>query len=44
MQELTILHTKLDKLLKKYTAVQAEKQDLLKTLREQNKEMEQAEQ
>lgn len=40
MQELTTLHTKLDKLLKKYVATQAEKEELLKTLREQNKEIE----
>lgn len=36
MQEVTLLHTKLDKLLKKYAAVQAEKKDLLNTVREQN--------
>lgn len=36
MQELTLLHTSLDKLLKKYTALQAENKSLLQTLREQN--------
>jgi chromosome segregation ATPase len=41
MQELTLLHTKLDKLLKKYAALQAEKDDLLATLRRQNEDMQQ---
>ena len=41
MQELTLLHTKLDKLLKKYAALQAEKDGLLATLRRQNEDMQQ---
>lgn len=40
MQELTLLHTKLDKLLKKYTALQAENDKLLGTIREQNDKLE----
>ncbi|MCB0697206.1 MAG: hypothetical protein KDC07_07565 [Chitinophagaceae bacterium] len=36
MQELALLHTKLEKLLKKYTALQAEHNDLLQTMRAQN--------
>lgn len=40
MQELTLLHNKLDKLLKKYAALQAEKDGLLATLRRQNEDME----
>lgn len=36
MEEVTLLHTRLDKLLKKYAALQAENADLLKTVREQN--------
>ena len=39
MQELTLLHTKLDKLLKKYTALQAEKEGLLATMRQQNENL-----
>lgn len=35
MQEVTLLHTKLDKLLKAYTAVQAENSSLKETVREQ---------
>ncbi len=40
MQELTLLHTKLEKLLKKYTALQAEKDGLLETMRQQNETLE----
>lgn len=39
MQEVTLLHTKLDKLLKKYSALQTEKQTLLKTIREQSDQL-----
>lgn len=39
MHELTTLHTKLETLLKKYTALQAENNSLLTTLREQNEEL-----
>lgn len=40
MHELTTLHTKLDKLLKKYTALQAEKEALQQTLHAQNEKVE----
>jgi len=40
MQELTLLHTKLEKLLKKYTALQAENEGLLATMRQQNETLE----
>lgn len=39
MEELTLLHTKLDKLLKKYTALQTENNVLQETVRVQNKEL-----
>lgn len=39
MHELTTLHTKLDKLLKKYTALQAEKESLQQTLHAQNEKV-----
>ncbi len=39
MQELTTLHTKLDRLLKQYATLQSENDGLLQTLREQNKEL-----
>lgn len=39
MHELTTLHTKLDKLLKKYTALQAEKEALQQTLHAQNEKV-----
>lgn len=40
MEELTLLHTKLDKLLKKYSAIKAEKEGLEKELRKQSNELE----
>ncbi|MBZ0098994.1 MAG: hypothetical protein K8F30_07905, partial [Taibaiella sp.] len=39
MQELTLLHSKLDKLLKKYAALQAEKESLQQALHEQKAEL-----
>lgn len=39
MQEFTLLHSKLEKLLKKYTALQAENEGLLETLRQQNESL-----
>jgi len=36
MQELTLLHTKLETLLKKYTALQAENKRLQQTMHQQN--------
>ncbi len=41
MQELTLLHSKLDKLLKKYAALQAEKESLQQALHEQKAELQQ---
>lgn len=40
MQEMTLLHTKLEQLLKKYTALQAENTDLLNTVRTQTEHLE----
>ncbi|MCB0698931.1 MAG: hypothetical protein H6551_03865 [Chitinophagales bacterium] len=40
MEELTLLHTKLDKLLKKHAAMKAEKEGLEEELRKQKTELE----
>lgn len=41
MQELTLLHSKLDKLLKKHAALQAEKESLQQTMHKQKDELQQ---
>lgn len=41
MQELTLLHSKLDKLLKKYAALQAEKESLQQVMHKQKDELQQ---
>ena len=41
MQELTLLHSKLDKLLKKHAALQAEKESLQQVMHEQKEKLQQ---
>lgn len=41
MQELTLLHSKLDKLLKKYATLQAEKESLQQAMHKQKDELQQ---